>query len=173
MEIRLSTFVYYLSKKRLPWAWPKLGRFSEPFLSRFSTQMDNCFSFRGPETPTRSPPTAHTLAPTSHSPDYSAPMGGGNVGANVCAVGGDILGVSGPQKPKQSSIWVEKRLRNGSETAQRNGQVSAKPTVNAFSKGNKRSWGVAFPSDQASRRASPARARFARRAVFPDALPFY
>ena len=28
MEMRLPTIVYYLSKKRLPWAWPKLGRFS-------------------------------------------------------------------------------------------------------------------------------------------------
>ena len=84
------------------------SRFSavpEPFLDPNGQKL----GFRRPKTPNRSPPTAHTLAPTSHSPDYSAPMGGGNVGANVCAVGGDLLGVSGPQKPKQSSIWVEKR----------------------------------------------------------------
>ena len=45
------------------------------------------------------------------------PMGGGDGGTNGCVVGGWALGVSGPQKPKFSSIWVEKRLRNGSETA--------------------------------------------------------
>ena len=44
-------------------------------------------------------------------------MGGSDVGANRCAVGGDLLGVSGPQNPKNSSIWIEKRLRNGSGTA--------------------------------------------------------
>ena len=38
-------------------------------------------------------------------------MGGGDVGANVCAVGGDLLGVSGPQKPKIAVHW-------GRETAQ-------------------------------------------------------
>ena len=45
------------------------------------------------------------------------PMGGGDGGTNGCVVGGEALGVSGPQKPKFSSIWVGKRLRNGSETA--------------------------------------------------------
>ena len=45
------------------------------------------------------------------------PMGGGDGGTNGCVVGAGALGVSGPQKPKFSSIWVEKRLRNGSETA--------------------------------------------------------
>jgi hypothetical protein len=45
------------------------------------------------------------------------PMGGGEGGTNGCVVGGGVLGVSGSQKPKFSSIWVEKRLRNGSETA--------------------------------------------------------
>ena len=44
-------------------------------------------------------------------------MGGGDGGTNGCVVGGEALGVSGPQKPKFSSIWVEKRLRNGKETA--------------------------------------------------------
>ena len=44
-------------------------------------------------------------------------MGGSDVGANRCAVGGDLLGVSGPQNPKNSSIWIEKRLRNGSGTS--------------------------------------------------------
>ena len=43
--------------------------------------------------------------------------GGVDVEANGCAVDGDILGVSGPQNPKNSSIWIEKRLRNGSGTA--------------------------------------------------------
>jgi hypothetical protein len=41
------------------------------------------------------------------------PMGGGDGGTNGCVVGGEALGVSGPQKLKFSSIWVEKRLRNG------------------------------------------------------------
>ena len=45
------------------------------------------------------------------------PMGGGDGGTNGCAVGGEALGVSGPQKPNFSSIWMEKRLRNGSGTA--------------------------------------------------------
>ena len=45
------------------------------------------------------------------------PMGEGGGGTHGCAVGGGASGVSGPQKPKFSSIWVEKRLRNGSETA--------------------------------------------------------
>ena len=40
-------------------------------------------------------------------------MGGGDGGTHGCAVGGGASGVSGPQKPKFSSIWVEKRLRNG------------------------------------------------------------
>jgi hypothetical protein len=47
-------------------------------------------------------------------------MGGGDGGTNgcvECVVGGGALGVSGPQKPKFSSIRVEERLRNGSETA--------------------------------------------------------
>ena len=46
-----------------------------------------------------------------------APMGGDDGGTNGCVVGGGALGVSGPQKPQFSSIWIEKRLRNGSETA--------------------------------------------------------
>jgi hypothetical protein len=41
------------------------------------------------------------------------PRGGGEGGTNGCVVGGGALGVSGPQKPKFLSIWVEKRLRNG------------------------------------------------------------
>ena len=43
------------------------------------------------------------------------PMGGGDGGTNGCVVVAGALGVSDPQK--LSSIWVEKRLRNGSETA--------------------------------------------------------
>ena len=45
------------------------------------------------------------------------PMGASDGGTNGCVVGAGAIGVSGPQKPKFSSIWVEKRLRNGSETA--------------------------------------------------------
>jgi hypothetical protein len=41
-------------------------------------------------------------------------MGGGDVGADGCAVGGDHLGVSGPQNP----IFCPFGSRNGSETAQ-------------------------------------------------------
>jgi hypothetical protein len=43
------------------------------------------------------------------------PMGGGAGGTDGCAVGGYSLhvGVSGPQKTKFSSVWVEGRLRNG------------------------------------------------------------
>ena len=48
----------------------------------------------------------------------------------------------------------QKRLRNG----WRNGRVSAKVTASASPRGDQRSWGVALPSDQASRRSSPARA---------------
>jgi hypothetical protein len=50
--------------------------------------------------------------------------------------------------------------RNGSETAQKrleNGRVSSKVTANASPRGDQRSWGVALPSDQASRRSSPAK----------------
>ena len=41
------------------------------------------------------------------------PMGGGDIGVNGSAVGVELLGVSGPQKPEFSSIWIEERLRNG------------------------------------------------------------
>jgi hypothetical protein len=43
--------------------------------------------------------------------------GGGDGGTHGCTVGGELSAVSGSQKPKFSSIWVEERLRNGSETA--------------------------------------------------------
>jgi hypothetical protein len=45
------------------------------------------------------------------------PMGGGDGGINGCVVSAGALGVSRPQKPNFSPIWVEKRLRNGSGTA--------------------------------------------------------
>ena len=86
----------------------------EPFLSRFSIQLDEFLEIRGPETPKISPPTAHPLAQTSPPPIEAPCPGDGDVGGNVCAVGGDILGVSGPQNPKNSSIWIEERPRNGS-----------------------------------------------------------
>jgi hypothetical protein len=53
------------------------------------------------------------------------PMGGRDGGTNGCVVSAGALGVSGPQKPKFSPIWVEKRLRNGSETAR--GTVDFRP----------------------------------------------
>jgi hypothetical protein len=40
-----------------------------------------------------------------------------DVGVDGCTVGGDLLGVSGPQNQMFLSIWVAKRLRNGSRTA--------------------------------------------------------
>ena len=98
------------------------------------------------------------MAPTSLPPIGVLNSDGGNVGSNGCDVGGDLLGVSGPQNPiffHSGRETAQERLRNG----QRNGQVSAKPTATAFTRVNKWSWGVIFPSDQASRRASPARAR--------------
>jgi hypothetical protein len=48
---------------------------------------------------------------------HGAPIGGDDEGAHGCAVGGELSGVSGLTKPKLSSTGVEKRLRNGSETA--------------------------------------------------------
>ena len=44
-------------------------------------------------------------------------MGEGDGGTDGCAVGGELLGVPGPQKSKFSSIRVEERLRNGPGTA--------------------------------------------------------
>jgi hypothetical protein len=64
--------------------------------------------------------------------------------------------------PSKTQIFVhlgretyQKRLRNG----WRNGRVAAKVTAGASPRGDQRSWGVVSPSDQASRRSSPARAR--------------
>jgi hypothetical protein len=53
---------------------------------------------------------------------------------------------------------AQKRFRNG----WRNGQVTAEVTASVSPRGDQRSWGVALPSDQASRRSSPARARVPR-----------
>jgi hypothetical protein len=44
-------------------------------------------------------------------------MGGGDGETKGCVVGSGALGVSVPKKPKFSSIWVDKRLKNGSKTA--------------------------------------------------------
>jgi hypothetical protein len=64
--------------------------------------------------------------------------------------------------PSKTEIFVhlgretpQERLRNG----WRNGRVSAKVTASASPRGDQRSWEVALPSDQASRRSIPARAR--------------
>ena len=59
-------------------------------------------------------------------------MGGSDVGANRCAVGGDLLGVSGPRNPKNSSIWIEKRLRNGSGTARETAKSRPSPRPTLF-----------------------------------------
>jgi hypothetical protein len=40
-------------------------------------------------------------------------MGGDDGETKGCVVGGEALGISGPQKPKFSTIWVEERLRDG------------------------------------------------------------
>jgi hypothetical protein len=61
-------------------------------------------------------------------------MGEGDVGADGCAVGGDLLVVSGPQNPIFVHLGrgvAQKRLKNGHS----NGRVSAKPAVNASPKG--------------------------------------
>jgi hypothetical protein len=62
---------------------------------------------------------------------HGGPMGGGDGRTNGCVVGAGALGVSGPQKPKFSSIWVEERLRNGSETARETADFkpSSRPTL--------------------------------------------
>ena len=99
----------------------------EPFLSRFSIQMDEFLGVSGSETPKISPPTAHPLAQTSPPPGHDTLMGGGDVWSNGCAVGGDLSGVSGLQTPKNSSIWIEKRLRNGSETARETAEFRPSP----------------------------------------------
>ena len=103
--------------------------------------------------------SARRACPCGRRGGRGAPMGGGDGGTHGCAVGGGASGVSGPQK---TQIFVhlgretpQKRLRNG----WRNGRVSAKVAASASSRGDKRSWGVALPSDQASRRSSPARSR--------------
>ena len=75
----------------------------------------------------------------------------------------DLLKLTGKRFcPSKTHIFVhlgretaQERLRNG----WRNGRVSAKVTASASLRGDERSWGVALPSDQASRRSSPARAR--------------
>ena len=61
--------------------------------------------------------SARTPCPCRCRGGRGTPMGGNDGGTYGCAVGCGLSSVSGPQKPKFSSIWVEKRLRNGSETA--------------------------------------------------------
>ena len=56
---------------------------------------------------------AHRACPCGCRGGRGASMGGGDGGTHGCAVGGELSGVSVPQKTKFSSIWVEKRLRNG------------------------------------------------------------
>jgi hypothetical protein len=53
-------------------------------------------------------------------------MGGSDVGANVCAVGGDLLGVSGPKKTKTIVHLGRETALKWLGNGQRNGQVSAK-----------------------------------------------
>jgi hypothetical protein len=62
---------------------------------------------------------------------HGGPMGRDNGETNGCVVGGEAVGVSGPQKPDFLSIWVEKRLRNGSETAKETAEYRprSRPTL--------------------------------------------
>ena len=92
-----------------------------------------------------------------------------------------IRGLAGPAAASESgattSVWPSKTenfAHSGRETAQkrprngwRNGRVSAKVTASASPRGDQRSWGVALPSDQASRRSSPARDRGPLGPFFP------
>ena len=71
----------------------------QPFLSRFSTQMDEKFGFWGPETPKWLPPTVHPSAPTSPPPIEAPCSGGSDVRTNGYVAGGGLLGVSSPQNP--------------------------------------------------------------------------
>ena len=87
------------------------------------------------------------------------PMGGGDGGTNGCAVGGELSSVSGPQKPEISSIWVEKRLRNGWETA---GETTeCWPTI----------VGIRIAIGPGIEEVEPCPWQGAPRAVFSDALP--
>ena len=87
------------------------------------------------------------------------PMGGGDGGTNGCIVGGEALGVSGPQNPKFSSIWVEKRLRNGPETAIETAEYRPRSRPALLLEVINDRGELHPPSDLASRRSSPARAR--------------
>jgi hypothetical protein len=97
-------------------------------------------------------------------------MGGGDGGTNGCVVGGEALGVSGPQKPKFSSIWVERRVRNGSGTAR--GTAEYRPR-------SRPALLLEVMNDRAESHCHRTRHRGGRTlpvpgcptAVFPDALP--
>ena len=98
------------------------------------------------------------------------PMGGGDGGTNGCVVVAGALGVSGPQKPKFSSIWVEKRLRNGSETARETAEFRprSRPAL-LLEVMNDRGELHCHRTRHREGRARPCQG--APRAVFPDALP--
>ena len=63
----------------------------------------------------------------------------------------------------------QERLRNG----WRNGRFLAKVTANASPRGDQQSWEVALPSDEASRRSSPARDKGPPRPFPPTLYPKY
>jgi hypothetical protein len=80
-------------------------------------------------------------------------MGGGDVDVNECAVGGDLLGVSGTQTHKQLCIWVEKWPRTGSQPARETAEFRPSPrrallleVIN--DRGD--AWNVATPCDRAA-----------------------
>jgi hypothetical protein len=98
------------------------------------------------------------------------PMGGGDGGTNGCVVGGGALGVSGPQNPKFSSIWVEKRLKDGSETARATADFRrrSRPALLLEVMNDRGSCTAIGPGIE---EAEPCPCQGAPRAVFPDALP--
>jgi hypothetical protein len=98
------------------------------------------------------------------------PMGGGDGGTNGCVVGASAIGVSGLQKPKFSSIWVEKRRRDGSETARETAEFRprSRPAL-LLEVMNDRGELHCHRTRHREGRARPCQG--APRAVFPDALP--
>jgi hypothetical protein len=98
-------------------------------------------------------------------------MGGGDGGTNGCVVGGGTLGVSGPQKPNFSSIWVEKWLRNGSETARETAEFRPRSRP-ALLLEVMNDLGGCIAIGPGIEEVEPCLCQGAPTAVFPDALPY-
>jgi hypothetical protein len=101
------------------------------------------------------------------------PMGGGDGGTNGCVVGAGALGVFGPQKPKFSSLWVEKRLRNGSETARETAEFRprSRPALLLEVMNEVMDVGSCIAIGPGIGEVEPCPCQGAPRAVFPHALP--